>query len=177
MDEKPEALEAREHLESLQREVRSVTNQLIRFRDGLVERFGTGTKSTPRRRRWGRDLPEGLIFDRLGVEFYVEFSIASGRGAAELEGAITWGATRPLCFLACPEGKRDDCQRVARCDQREDKALLTARMSKFGVITNVPGLKGSWSNEEPGRLIELHYRVLERVWRDALEWVGESCQV
>lgn len=196
-DEKPEAFGARMKAKSLREDFEGIIKKLKTIREALVTKIEKDNDSlTVRPPRWDGEMPAGFRFKHIGMMFYVECGVTRSQDADSLDGLITYGVSRPKCFDRCPiEGettkqeelnagqkkaakeRRYGCERNDRCDHREDKPLFMLRVSRYGVIKDVPGIQGSWASDKSERIIDLHYRVLEQIWKDALDWFNENMTV
>lgn len=195
--EKPEGFDARQKARFLRDVYDEITKRLKEVRDGLIrENRGTDGQLGVRPARWNGGMPDGFTFKCLGMMFYVEFGVTKSPDTDNLDGLVTYGVSRPRCFDRCPvdgetaeqaqlreEQQRDaaerryNCERNERCDHREDKPLLSLRVSRYGVIKDVPGIKGSWISGQEERIFNLHHQVLEQIWKDALDWFNETFAV
>jgi len=127
--------------------------------------------------------PERIEFDFNSLKFYIDFTlVASERdGQSNIKGSIIYGTSRTLCFSDCiyPNlNKQNDCercQRTVRCDGLEDKPLISFEVTQHGMIQSSGKLEGEWwiEDESKSDLVELHYRTLDLIWKEALAWANE----
>ena len=138
-----------------------------------------------------------LEFKSHGLDYYIDFTVVPVRASdkSDLEGCIIYGVSRTLCFLLqqdppnpndpeqckeCHYRKADvcvDCQRTSRCDGFEDKSLISFSVNKNGLIRSSGELEGEWWVSDTGpieKLADLHYRALDHIWQDALDWTNEN---
>lgn len=145
-----------------------------------------------------KGMPTRIEFSSYGLHFYIDFTVtASDRESlVNIEGCIVYGVTRPLCFAECilPEGRTKEwagCDRITRCDRFEDKPLVQFSVNRDGIIRSSDGLDDQWrildtagkddatvsvNNEAENEMIvqDLHYRALDHIWKDALDWTNEN---
>ena len=104
-------------------------------------------------------------------------------------GVIIYGTRRTLCFADCISPRNSNrecksCQRVVRCDMREDKPLIQFTvtqhgMIQYGMIQSIDKIEDQWwiedktDPEDRSDLIELHYRAMDLIWKQALDWANE----
>ena len=128
------------------------------------------------------------------LKFYIDFTlVASERdGQSNIKGSIIYGTNRTLCFIF-PNNQNncEECQRTVRCDRLEDKPLISFEINQHGMIQSSGKLKGEWwiKGNDSGSptmepqltgeikdkpdLDELHYRTLDLIWKEALDWANE----
>ena len=87
--------------------------------------------------------------------------------------------------------KENRCDRISRCDGLEDKPLISFSVNKNGLIRSSGELEGEWwvgategeccdpiTEGKPSvpikKLADLHYRALDHIWQDALDWTNEN---
>jgi hypothetical protein len=147
------------------------------------------------------DLPPRIKFCMNRLIFFIDFTVlptrdGSGQG---IEGAIIYGASRTLCFNKIKDNKKkqcktfeaccDHCERTGRCDGLEDKTFLKLLINRYGAIRSGE-LEDEWQlslcAEDTGArttkkdklakgiLTGIHYRAMDKIWRDALEWTNEN---
>ncbi len=121
------------------------------------------------------DVPKRIEAEFNCLKFYIDFTlVASERdGQNNIKGSIIYGTNRTLCFAGCTSGKKDKCQRTARCDGLEDKPLISFEVTPHGMIQSSGKLEGEWWIENISDLDELHYRTLDLIWNEALDWANE----
>ena len=125
--------------------------------------------------------PKRIEFKPNCLKFYIDFTlVASERdGQNNIKGSIIYGTSRTLCFTDCiyPNSKTtktcERCERIARCDGLEDKPLISFEVTKHGMIKSSGKLEGEWWIEDIPDLVELHYRALDVIWKEALDWANE----
>ncbi len=113
------------------------------------------------------------------LKFYIDFTlVASERdGQSNIKGSIIYGISRTLCFAECifPNKQNDckKCERIVRCDGLEDKPLISFEVTQHGMIQSSGKLEGEWWIKNDPDLDELHYRTLDLIWKEALDWANE----
>ena len=125
--------------------------------------------------------PARIEFDFNHLKFYIDFTLVASEhdDITDIKGSIIYGTNRTLCFLNCIFPNRstvDDyknCERIIRCDGLEDKPLISFEVTQHGMIKSSGKLKGEWWIEDKSDLLELHYRVLALIWKEALDWTNE----
>lgn len=130
-------------------------------------------------------LPKRIEFPCYGLSFYIDFTLlpSEAEDTTGLRGSIVYGTNRTLCFNEClfpQDGDCKLCQRIARCDGLEDKPLIQFTVDRQGIIRSTDELDDQWrikdvkDADKNDRLRELHYRALDHIWRDALDWANEN---
>jgi len=101
--------------------------------------------------------------------------VASERdGQSNIKGSIIYGTNRTLCFIFSNKQKDcERCERIIRCDGLEDKPLISFKVTQHGMIQSSGKLEGEWWIEDKSDLLELHYRTLDLIWKEALDWANE----
>ena len=119
--------------------------------------------------------PKRLEFQLERLKFYIDFTIiASDHDDLIVNGSIIYGTSRTLCFSDCPApNNKNQCQRTTRCDGLEDKPLISFEVTQHGMIQSSGKLEGEWWIEDKSDLLELHYRALDFIWKEALDWTNE----
>jgi hypothetical protein len=113
------------------------------------------------------------------MKFYIDFTVVASErdDQSNIKGGIIYGASRTLCFSECifPNNQNNckECQRTVRCDSLEDKPLISFEVTQHGMITSSGKLEGEWWIKDKPDLDELHYRALDLIWKDALDWTNE----
>ncbi len=124
-------------------------------------------------------VPKRIEFGFNHLRFYIDFSVvvSGGDDQANIKGSIVYGTSRTLCFLKSNLPKRhkncEKCERVGRCDGLEDKPLIHFSVTQHGMIQSSAELEGEWWIGDQSNLLELHYRTLDLIWREALDWANE----
>lgn len=139
-------------------------------------------KSQKKQRAMIYGTPKRIEFGFINLKFYIDLTVVASEGddLANIKGWIVYGTSRTLCFSECifPNGSTDDecknCQRIKRCDALEDKPLLCFSVTQHGMIQSSGELEGEWWIEDKSNLLELHYRALDLIWKQALDWSNEN---
>jgi hypothetical protein len=192
---------ARNNLKALGREVEAVRIKLESIHS-LFEHLPLDSKektaSTKKKRSMFIKIPNRIEFNSHGFRFYVDFSMSLSKDIAgpEIEGIIIYGASRSLCFADCllctekitQEQACKKCDRIARCDACEDKPLLRFTINRHGRIASIE-LDDEWwvtdtkmnekgkvetSEKDQKNVTDLHYRAIDRIWGDAVDWTNEN---
>ncbi len=125
------------------------------------------------------NVPKRIDFKTNHLKFYIDFTLVSAErdDLIDIKGSIIYGASRTLCFTDCIYGdnrKKDKlCQRINRCDGLEDKPLISFDVTQHGMIQSSGKLEGEWWIKDELDLDELHYRTLDLIWKEALDWANE----
>ncbi len=127
------------------------------------------------------NVPKRTKFKFNCLKFYIDFTlVASDRDSqSNIKGSIIYGTSRTLCFSDCiyPNSNKQNncerCERISRCDGLEDKPLISFEVTQHGMITSSGKLKGEWWIKDKPDLDELHYRALDLIWKEALDWANE----
>ena len=127
-------------------------------------------------------LPKRIEFSCFGLRFYIDFTLLAPEGddPADIRGSIIYGTNRTLCFQECvfpEEGECERCQRITRCDRLEDKPIIQFTIDRHGIVKSTGELDDEWrieNTENKKKLLELHYRTLDHIWKDALNWTNEN---
>lgn len=160
---KPEAEEAGQVLSALDNAKKKIEGRLDVAREIIRKKAGEVKPEAEDK----RVLHKRLLFEKLGVRFFVDFTIAPKTGSEEavLEGHIIYGAVR----------------QIAEELDRQDKPLFVCNVSEHGLIKDPGGIKGSWWLGAPGdekesdasSFGELHERIVANIWKDALRWANK----
>jgi hypothetical protein len=141
--------------------------------------------------------PMRIEFKYNSLKFYIDFTLVplERDDLIEINGSIIYGTNRTLCFLDCiypaenenPKNnnnknpvkgelpKCENCERILRCDRLEDKPLIQFLVNRNGIIKCKDKLEDEmWTTENNQDLLDLHYRTLDLLWKDALDWVNEE---
>lgn len=135
--------------------------------------------SQKKQRSMVENIPKRIEFKFNGLKFYIDFTVVASErdDLIDMKGSIIYGASRTLCFTDCIYGnnkKKDKlCERIARCDGLEDKPLISFEVTQHGMLQSSGKLEGEWWIEDRSDLLELHYRVIDLIWKDALDWANE----
>lgn len=168
---------ARHRMEVLGVKLKEVTDQLIKAQKVLSEIIG------PKNYKLTKKAPasnlERIEFKEKEVCFYIDFCIVSEDDY--LEGAIVYGALRvPNHPYSMWEYE----------NTQENKPLFCLSIDAYGKINAKGKLEDEWwlkgnyevkdkrDNENKAddkkAVKEIQYRVLDLIWRDALNWVNEA---
>jgi len=150
----------------VRKQVKQIEDWLTKVRATLVATAKTtGKKSNARTKRitlTGKDLPHRR------VKLYVDFVITFDDEAAE--GSIVYGALRkPRYPHSIGPNKRKT---------REEKPLASLSVSDQGKVCIKGKLHDEWwltgnKRDVKAAVQEMHYRVLNHISSDALNWVNE----
>jgi len=55
----------------------------------------------------------------------------------------------------------------------EDKPLIQFSVNRNGIIKSIDKLEDAMWTTEKKDLLNLHYRTLDFIWKDALDWANE----
>ncbi len=120
--------------------------------------------------------PTRIEFKFYHFRFYIDFIMAAAEAndMINIEGNIIYGTNRSLCFADCINPKEGcNCQRTVRCDNLEDKPLIQFSVNRHGMIQSSGKLEGElWTTNEED-LLDLHYRAIDLIWQEALDWANE----
>ena len=141
-------------------------------------------------------LPNRIEFTGNRLKFYIDFMLLTSEGddPADIRGSIIYGTSRTLCFRDCifPKPKDDKdtekcklCERIVRCDGLEDKPIIQFTVNRQGIAKSRGELNDEWRIAYPKEnkeklpeitqsLLDLHYRALDHIWKDALDWTNEN---
>jgi len=137
-------------------------------------------------------LPNRIEFPWNSLKFYIDFTLLAPEGddPADIKGSIIYGTSRTLCFRECIFPKESEeckrCERIARCDGLEDKPIIQFTVDRHGIVKSRGELDDEWRIEDPKEgkeeeenenkknLLDLHYRTLDHIWKDALDWTNEN---
>ena len=127
-------------------------------------------------------LPKRIEFPCYGLRFYIDFTLLAPEGddPSDLRGSIIYGTNRTVCFQECvfpEEGECKRCQRITRCDGLEDKPIIQFAIDRYGIVKSTGELDDEWrikNTEDKKKLLELHYRTLDHIWKDAFNWTNEN---
>jgi len=164
----------------------------------LIENEGKQRK----RRSMIHKIPDRLEFISGYLRFYIDFTVVASEAddGVITKGSIVYGTNRTLCFADDTDNKGDHgqtdttgsnnkrdlckkCQLIRRCDKLEDKPLIQLSVNKHGLIKSDGKLEGEWWIGKDGEtddearekhVAELHFRTLNHIWKDALDWTNEN---
>ena len=190
---------ARDRLEAIAPQVEEIVSKLEAAQtalNGIIGKVkGTGEKRTQdgeisMRRSAVEGAPARIEFKKSRLSFYIDFTLSASdsEGLVNIEGCIVYGVSRPLCFLDCPFPKTDGCvycDRVSRCDRLEHNPLVRFSVNRYGIIRSSGELDDQWRILDSGNkdeekkkndktILDLHYRALDHIWKDALDWTNEN---
>ena len=125
--------------------------------------------------------PGRIEFESNSLKFYIDFTVVVSErdGQSNIKGSIIYGTNRTLCFSDCiyPNLKEQNncerCERISRCDGLEDKPLISFEVTQHGMIQSSGKLEDEWWIKDKSDLLEMHYRTLDLIWKDALDWANE----
>lgn len=140
--------------------------------------------------------PDRILFEYHGLRFYMDFCLLSDEN--DIEGAIVYGVMRepryPYSLWIAPitdnkqSKKEPDTGSSKEKSKREDKPLAHFAVNDLGKISIKGKLDDEWWLYDPKvdcdkdkdplgdrkkAVQEMHYRALDLIWRDALNWVNE----
>ncbi len=166
--------------EKLQNIINNTENTLKYFKAIPKCLVKIGESKEPKKRRSMVDsAPKRIEFECNFLKFYIDFTIvvSGGDSPTNIKGGIIYGTSRTLCFTECifPNNKNNckECQRTVRCDGLEDKPLISFDVTQHGMLQSSGKLEGEWWIEDKSDLLELHYRALDLIWKEALDWANE----
>lgn len=197
-------IEAKKKFKARDNEIEKLTNLIKKiniYYDEVIEKKLKNVNS--KNRTWFDNIFNRIEFEKNGIRFYIEFTIIqSDIGGNSLKGSIIYGASRPECFSGCVNNKTSHKKKafITRCDLLEDKPLIQFLIDEYGLITTErESEKNEWwintdieykkdlksekeikenkdSNIENDKknLAELHFLTLNKIWKDALDWVNEK---
>ncbi len=126
-----------------------------------------------------KGVPKRIEFGFNHLKFYIDFTVVVSEGddLANIKGSIVYGTSRTLCFSECIFPKKTNkckkCERIDRCDGLEDKPLINFSVTQQGMIQSSAELEGEWWIGDKSNLLELHYRAMDLIWKQALDWANE----
>lgn len=129
------------------------------------------------------EIPTRIEFEFCNLRFYIDFTISSSgeKEKSHINGNLIYGVNRTLCFNECISiEKKGECQQTARCDNLEDKPILSFSVNRQGLIAATGSLEGEWwlipgkTKKRIDQIKDLHYRAMEHIWEDALSWTNEK---
>lgn len=164
--------------------------EILKEEDGKFGRKSKEESTTPQKLRGMiSGLPNRIEFTYNNLDFYIDFTLLAPErdDTADIEGNIIYGTSRTLCFRECifPEESKKckRCERIARCDGLEDKPIIQFTVDRHAIIKSRGELDDEWpiadtgeekENENKKNLRDLHYRTLDNIWKDALDWTNET---
>ena len=164
--------------------------EILKEEDGKFGRKSKEESTTPQKLRGMiSGLPNRIEFTYNNLDFYIDFTLLAPErdDTADIEGNIIYGTSRTLCFRKCifPEESKKckRCERIARCDGLEDKPIIQFTVDRHAIIKSRGELDDEWpiadtgeekENENKKNLRDLHYRTLDNIWKDALDWTNET---
>jgi hypothetical protein len=186
---------ARIRLNALENEISLARNMLKDIHDELLkiikEKEGDIKNIKPQSTFLGNlklrsmlnDMSNRIEFEFNGLKFYIDFTLVplERDDLIEINGSIIYGTNRTLCFSECiypdktNKKKCENCERILRCDRLEDKPLIHFLVNRNGIIKCKDKLEDEmWTTENNKDLLDLHYRTLDLIWKDALDWTNEE---
>lgn len=132
---------------------------------------GEMSPRTDAMRSMAEGMPPRLVFSCNGVNFHIDFSLVADGDSTV--GTIVYGTSRTACYPdtvfcgASAEGKE------------EERPLIQFMVNDMGRIRAKDKLDEEWWLSEDTKEVhktvsELHFRVLEQIWADALNWTNEN---
>jgi len=157
---------------------------IVADKDKILENFKLKSdpeKSQQKQRAMIYGTPERIGFGFNHLKFYIDFTVVVSEGddLTNIKGSIVYGTSRTLCFSDCiypnssEKNNCERCKRISRCDGLEDKPLISFEVTQHGMIQSSGELEGEWWIEDKSNLLELHYRALDLIWKQALDWSNE----
>lgn len=152
--------------------------EIIENKKNIMKEFKAESRvlSNSRTRCMIEETPKRIEFGLEGLKFYIDFTIIATDhdDLIDINGSIIYGNSRTLCFFDCPSpDNKNQCQRTTRCDGLEDKPLIQFTVNRQGIIHSSEALEGEWWIEDDEDLLDLHYRALDLIWKQALDWANE----
>lgn len=148
-----------------------IMKPLRKAHSALMAILGQEEKTT------GADKPvvalERIGFDKGGLALYIRFLLVSED--EDIKGAIVYGVARepryPYTLWSNSQGK----------EQWEEKPLAFLSVDALGKISMKGKSNDQWwlssshdvDEDDEEVAAEIHYRTLDLIWRDALNWVNE----
>lgn len=176
-DETGKSKKARHRVEVIGKEqVKAVTEKLKKARGELFEVVKKTSNPTETDKAPVSNL-ERIEFNCNEACFYIDFCLVSDDD--HLEGAIVYGALRAPRYPYSLWGSKKI---------KENRPLFSLSVDEYGKISAKGKLDDEWyfksgaekeekeneKKENEKALKEMHYRVLDLVWRDALNWGNEA---
>lgn len=155
---KAEAVEAKQKIDDL-KELKSKIEKKLQIISGEIEKLENEAEEVAKGEKepYTGVLPR-LTFKRIGTTFFVDFTLAATGDEMALEGKVIYGALRP----------------TATDDQVKYKPLFECPVSRNGLIKDPGGIKGQWMiNKDEGNFADVHFLILQNIWKDALNWANE----
>jgi len=186
---------SRIRLHALENEISSAKTKLKTIHDELLKiiekKEGDIKKIEPqstflgnlKRRSMLNDMLNRIEFEFNGLKFYIDFTLVplERDDLIEINGSIIYGTNKTMCFSECiypaktNKNKCENCERIPRCDRLEDKPLIQFSVNRNGIIKCKDKLEDEmWTTEKIEDLLDLHYRTLDLIWKDALDWANEE---
>ena len=135
-----------------------------------------GKSNVQKQRSMIEEAPK-LQFKTYQLQFYIDFTVVASEGddPTDIKGSIIYGGNRTLCCLFQENSKKCNlCERIKRCDGLKDKPLIQFSVSRTGMIKSRGELEDEWWIKEEGDLADLHYRALDHIWKDSIDWTNEN---
>lgn len=167
-------------LAAIEEEVETIGQQLKTIYDTLVdmkepeEAIASSKKRCPekviasdKKRCKVEGIPGRLEFKCNGLDFYIDFTVAPSENSdpTNIQGIIIYGVRRTLCFPDL----------IMKGEKSETKALIQFSVNRHGIIQSNDALEDTWSLQDKEHdLLDLHYRALDFIWGQALDWVNEN---
>ena len=166
--------------------------EILKEDDVEFERKSKEESTTPQKLRGMiSGLPNRIEFTYNNLDFYIDFTLLAPErdDTADIEGNIIYGTSRTVCFRECIFPKESEeckrCERITRCDGLEDKPIIQFTVDRHGIVKSRGELDDEWRIEDPKEgkeeekenkknLLDLHYRTLDHIWKDALDWTNEN---
>jgi hypothetical protein len=167
---------AKNKLDEVGEAIKKIKAQLDKARATLEKTANPVSKDEKKKRSMVAIAPERIEVDFNSMKFYIDFTVVASErdGQSNIKGSIIYGTSRTLCFIfPNNENNCKECQRTVRCDGLEDKPLISFEVSQHGMIQSSGKLEGEWWIKDIPDLVELHYRALDLIWKEALDWANE----
>ncbi|MBT3293720.1 MAG: hypothetical protein HN919_03115 [Verrucomicrobia bacterium] len=156
---------ADQSLKALDAQVAAVTEHLICVYDVLA---GICKKKPKAKSHTRVQELKQLPVKQGGLDFYIQFALVADD--AEIEGAIVYGASREPCYPNSLWPNPDKKQ--------QERPLACFFLDSLGKVSIKGKLQDEWwltgtEADTQAAVEEMHYRVLDMIWRDALNWTNE----
>ena len=181
---------AKKRLIHINNEIEEMIRKLNDAHDVIFEEIGGNSNDLQKQRSMIEGAPKRIEFMSNQLKFYIDFTVVASEGddPTDIKGSIIYGANRTLCFKDCIFPKNTNncklCERINRCDGLEDKPLIQFSVNKTGMIKSRGELEDEWwikkeedleeDDLEEGDLADLHYRALDHIWKDSIDWTNEN---
>ncbi len=146
-------------LEAIKEELDSIKKQLKGAREIIEAETNRGTDIE-------KDSLKRVKFESYGFKFYVDFAIAPSESSdpTNIQGIIVYGVTRTLCLPDL----------IMKGEELETKSLIQFSVNHHGIIQSNGAFEDTWWLKDKEQVLDLHYRALDHIWGQALDWVNEN---